>query len=131
MSPIRGEDTRAIVVRGEAESQLVSFVFEGVAYRVPAGVLRHHPEHPNCPVIEEALQAPNSWRETVTKGLELRTGTVRCTGGCWAAYEAREQLRIARGDKMALKDWNQDGVRARAELVRRVRDGLLRGSRLA
>lgn len=128
MSPIRGEDTRAIVVRGEAESQLVPFVFEGVTCRVPAGVLRHHPDHPECPVIEEALKAPNSWKETITKGAELRARTVRCTGGCWAGYEAKEQLCIARGDETALRDWNEDGVRARAELVRRVRDGLSPGS---
>ena len=106
-------------------------MFEGVTYQVPAGVLRHHPDHPTCPVIEEALKAPNSWRETITKGLELRARTVRCTAGCWAAYEASERLRIARGDKAALKDWNEDGVRARGALVRKVDDGLLPGHRAA
>jgi hypothetical protein len=91
MAPVRGEGTKAILVRGEAEDRLVPFLFGGVAYRVPAKLLRHHPNHPDCPVIKEALRAPNSWKETVTKGRELTSGTVRCTGGCWDAYEAAEQ----------------------------------------
>jgi len=43
-------------------------------------------------------------KEKVTKGLELRSRTVRCTGGCWYAYEAAEQRRIAKGDQQALRD---------------------------
>jgi hypothetical protein len=125
VAPLRGEGTKAILVRGEAEKRLVPFVFDGVKCLVPAGVIRHHPNHPECPVVLEALAAPESWRETVTKGSELRARTVRCTGGCWEAYEAEEQRRIARGDEGALQDWQEAGIRARAELVRRVTEGLL------
>ena len=128
MAPNRGEGATAILVRGDAERRLVPFVFEGVTCRVPAGVIRHHPSHPECPVIEEALAAPDRWKETVTKGWELRARTVRCTGGCWRAYEAEEQRRISRGDQAALKEWEADGVRARVELIRRVREGHLLGA---
>src|SRR4051794_13274988 len=98
MTPPRGENTTALLVCGEAAERLIPFVFSGTTCRVPAKLLRHHPNHPDCPVIEEALQAPNSWKEKVTKGAELRSRTVRCTGGCWAGYEAAEQRRIQRGD---------------------------------
>jgi len=119
----RGEGTKAILVFGEAKERLVPFEFENSTYLIPARLLRHHPKHPDCPVVEEALKAPNSWKDIVTKGAELRAQTVRCTGGCWTAYEASEQLRITRGDHNALEDWQRDGVRARAELARRVREG--------
>lgn len=45
----RGEGAKAIIVRGEAEDRLVPFVFEGSTHLVPAGFLRHHPNHPDCP----------------------------------------------------------------------------------
>ena len=128
MAPVRGEGTKAILVRGEAEDRLVPFLFEGVAFRVPAKLLRHHPNHPDCPVIKEALLAPNSWKETVTKGRELTSGTVRCTGGCWSAYEAAEQRRIARGDQAALKDWQGHGRQARAQLAHRIQEGSVTGA---
>lgn len=127
----RGEGTRTILVFGEAADRLVPFTWDGVTYRVPARLLRHHPNYPDCPIISEALQAPNSWKDTVTKGAELRSRTARCTGGCWAAYEAREQQRIARGDPDALHDWQTDGERARADLARRVREGSIPGAYVA
>jgi hypothetical protein len=105
----RGEGTKAILVFGEAEDRLVPFVVDGVSYRVPAKELRHHPNHPACPVVQEALSAPNSWKNVVTKGAELRARTVRCTGGCWDPYEKSEQRRSARGDEFALRDWEEDG----------------------
>jgi hypothetical protein len=128
MTPVRGENTKAILVFGDAERALVPFVFEGVTYRVPAALIRHHPNHPDCPVLEEALHARNSWKELVTKGAVMRARTVRCTGGCWSGFEKSEQRRIARGDERALHDWQEDGVRARRELVRRVRDGVVPGA---
>jgi hypothetical protein len=120
---IRGEGTKAILVFGEAGEVLVPFVVGTTRARVPARLIRHHPNHPHCPVILEALEAPNSWKEVVSKGAELRTRTVRCTGGCWTAYEASEQRRILSGDAHAREDWEADGLRARLELVDAIRRG--------
>jgi hypothetical protein len=53
---------------------------------------------------------------------------VRSTGGCWGAYEAAEQGRIARGDQAALKDWQSHGRQARAQLARRIQEGSVTGA---
>jgi hypothetical protein len=130
MTALRGEGTKAILVRGKAAERLVPFRFQGTTYHVPAKLLRHHPEHPDCPVIEEAMVEPDSWREQVTKGRELMSRTVRCTGGCWDGYEAHEQRKITRGDSEALLDWEEHGVRARARLAQRVHEGSIPGAYL-
>ena len=109
VSARRGEGTKTILVFGDAGERLVPFVFDSAEYRAPAKLLRHHPGHPDCAVIEEALRAPKSWKSIETKGAGLRASTVRCTGGCWDAYEASEQRRIARGDENARADCENDG----------------------
>lgn len=114
---------RAFVVGGDASTVLVPFEWDGVRCLVPVSELRHLSS--KCLAVQKALAETWGSVDRVQNNAELRARTVRCTCGCWDGYERIELSAIAEGDKRSQRDWEEDGVRARADLVRKVRSGLV------
>ncbi len=99
------------------------FVFEDETYYVPARLIRHHSNHPDCPGIAEALSVPNSWKETVHegRGTSLGQGRVRCTAGSAGdAYENERAAAYRGGVALALHDWEEDRTSCAARTCPRV-----------
>jgi hypothetical protein len=88
---------------------------------VPAAEPRHPSE--TCPVLREAVAASGVWADRLQNNIELRTSTVRCTGGCWDAYERSEQKKIAAGDRDAAEDARLHGRESRDRFAEPIERG--------
>jgi hypothetical protein len=115
----------AFMAAGPGTDALVPFAWDGVDYLVPGRELRHL--HPDCRALQIARQH-EGWVDRVQNNPELRVATVRCTAGCWDAYEKTEARKATRGDEAAGLDQRIDAVERRAAFAARVDRGEVRGA---